>query len=82
MHPAGNGNTSQRILEAARAFAAREGAGKITIAAVAKEAPAAMIAVLAIQGLRFQKLLKLPDGGADTKERVIERLMTMINELE
>ena len=41
-----------------------------------------MIAVLAIQGLRFQKLLKLPDGGADIGERVIERLRTMINELE
>ena len=47
-----------------------------------KDAPAAMIAVLAIQGLRFQKLLKLPDGGADIGERVIERLRTMINELE
>ena len=47
-----------------------------------KDAPAAMIAVLAIQGLRFQKLLKLPDGGGDMKVRVIERLRTMINDLE
>ena len=47
-----------------------------------KDAPGAMITVLAIQGLRFQKLLKLPDGGADIGERVIERLRTMINELE
>lgn len=180
LHSAEYGNASRRILEAARAIATREGAGKITIDAVAKEAglskggvlynyqtkkallsglldqmlsahrelldalpermpsrtlrghletviqsegvdddlsmailaaaasdpqlldplrieltgdlerilsdtkdaPAAMIAVLAIQGLRFQKLLSLPDGGADIKERVIERLRTMINELE
>ena len=180
MHPAGDGNASRRILEAARVIAMRDGAGKITIDAVAKEtglskggvlynyptkkallsglldqmlaahrglldelpaqlpsrtlrghletiiqskdvdddlsmailaaaasdpqlldplrveltgdlerilsdtkdAPADMIAVLAIQGLRFQKLLKLPDGGADIGERVIERLRTMINELE
>ena len=180
VHAAGEGNASRRILEAARAVAAREGAGKITIDAVSKEsglskggvlynyptkkallsgllnqmlsahrgllddlperlpsrtlrghletitrskdvdddlsmailaaaasdpqlldplrveltgdlerilsdtqdAPGAMIAVLAIQGLRFQKLLKLPDGGADIGERVIERLRTMINELE
>ncbi|WP_282048119.1 TetR/AcrR family transcriptional regulator [Sulfitobacter mediterraneus] len=177
--PAGPRNASARILEAARAIAAREGAGKITIEAVAKEAglskggvlynfptkkallsglldqmlaahrellakvperhpartlsghleiviqskdvdddlsmailaaaatdprlldplrteltcdleriltdtqdaPAAMIAVLAIQGLRFQRLLNLPDGGAEIRERVIERLRTMIDEL-
>lgn len=179
-HSAGYGNASRRILEAARAIAAREGAGKITIEAVAKEAglskggvlynyptkkallsglldqmlsvhrdmldtlpeqlpsrilrwhletiirsedvdddlsmailaaaasdpqlldplraeltgdlervlsdtndpAAAMIAIMAIQGLRFQRLLRLPDGGAEIKERVIERLRTMINELE
>ena len=46
-----------------------------------KDAPAAMIAVLAIQGLRFQRLLSLPDGGADITERVIERLRTTIDEL-
>jgi len=179
MHSPKSRNASQRILEAARAIAAREGAGKITIEAVAKEAslskggvlynfptkrallsglldqmlaahrellgevskrhpartlrghldtvlhsrdidddlsmailaaaasdprllnplrteltgdlesiltdtkdaPAAMIAALAIQGLRFQKLLNLPDGGAEIRERVIERLRTMIDEL-
>jgi len=179
-HPAGSRNASRRILGAARAIAAREGAGKITIDAVAKEAglskggvlynyptkkallsglldqmlaehrellgavperhhsrtlrghletvlhsedvdddlsmailaaaasdprlldplraeltgdlerilsdtqdnPGAMIVILAIQGLRFQKLLGLPDGGGDLRERVIERLRTMINELE
>ena len=47
-----------------------------------QDAPAAMIAALAIQGLRFQRLLKLPDGGADLKRRVVERLRTMIDELE
>lgn len=47
-----------------------------------QDAPAAMIALLAIQGLRFQKLLNLPDGGADIRERVIERIRTMIDELE
>ena len=36
--PAGSRNASPKILEAARAIAAREGAGKITIEAVAKEA--------------------------------------------
>lgn len=46
-----------------------------------KDASAAMIAALAIQGLRFQQLLNLPDGGADIKEGVIERLRTMIDEL-
>lgn len=46
-----------------------------------QDAPAAMIAVLAIQGLRFQRLLNLPDGGAEIRERVIERLRTMIDEL-
>lgn len=177
--PAGARNASPKILEAARAIAAREGAGKITIEAVAKEAglskggvlynfptkrallsglldqmlaahrellanvpeghpgrtlrghletflqsqdvdddlsmailaaaasdprlldplrteltddleriltdtkdvPGAMIVVLAIQGLRFQRLLSLPDGGADITERVIERLRTTIDEL-
>ncbi len=47
-----------------------------------KDALAAMIAVLAIQGLRFQRLLRLPEGGGDIGERVIERLRTMIDELE
>ncbi len=42
----------------------------------------AMIVVLALQGLRFQDLLKLPDGGAQVRERVVERLRTMIDELE
>ena len=46
-----------------------------------QDAPAAMIAVLAFQGLRFQRLLDLPDGGAEIRERVIERLRTMIDEL-
>ncbi|WP_253196239.1 TetR family transcriptional regulator [Roseovarius sp. PS-C2] len=48
----------------------------------AKRSPDAMIAVLAIQGLRFQMLLNLPDGGADIREGVIERLRTIIDELE
>ncbi|MDF1857308.1 MAG: TetR/AcrR family transcriptional regulator [Pseudooceanicola sp.] len=47
-----------------------------------QDAPAAMISVLAIQGLRFQRLLNLPDGGADVRDCVIERLRTMIDELE
>lgn len=47
-----------------------------------RDAEAAMIVVLAIQGLRFQRLLDLPDGGADVKKRVIARLRTMIDELE
>ncbi|MBS8224821.1 TetR/AcrR family transcriptional regulator [Vannielia litorea] len=47
-----------------------------------QDAPGAMVAVLAIQGLRFQKLLNLPDGGADLRGRAIERLRTMIDELE
>ncbi|WP_301070607.1 TetR/AcrR family transcriptional regulator [Pseudooceanicola sp.] len=47
-----------------------------------QDAPAAMIVVLAIQGLRFQRLLNLPDGGADIKASVIERLRIMIDELE
>lgn len=47
----------------------------------AQDARAAMIAVLAIQGLRFQRLLNLPDGGADIRESAIERLRIMINEL-
>jgi len=47
-----------------------------------QDAPAAMIVVLAIQGLRFQRLLNLPDGGAEIKASVIERLRTMIDELE
>ncbi|EAQ02607.1 transcriptional regulator, TetR family protein [Pseudooceanicola batsensis HTCC2597] len=47
-----------------------------------QDAPGAMVAVLAIQGLRFQKLLNLPDGGAVLRERAIERLRTMIDELE
>ena len=179
-HPAGSRNASPRILGAARAVAEREGAGKITIEAVAKEAglskggvlynyptkkallsglldqmlakhrellgkvperhpsrtlhghletilhskdldddlsmailavaasdprlldplrteltgdlerilsdtqdaPGAMVAVLAIQGLRFQKLLNLPDGGADLREPIIERLRTMIDGLD
>jgi hypothetical protein len=51
------------------------------ILADTNDAPAAMIAFLAIQGLRFQRLLSLPDGGADITERVIERLRTMIDEL-
>ena len=42
----------------------------------------AMVVVLAIQGLRFQKLLGLPDGGAGLRGRVIEQLRAMINELE
>lgn len=46
-----------------------------------QDAPAAMIAVLAIQGLRFQRLLNLPDGGAEIRERVIERLRIIIDEL-
>lgn len=177
---AGSSNASSRILEAARAIAARDGAGKITIEGVAKEAglskggvlynfptkkallsglldqmlvahrklianvpegqpsrtlcghldtvlqmqdvdddlsmaivaaaatdpqlldplrteladdfarimsdtrdPAgAMVAVLAIQGLRFQKLFNLPDGGADLREPTIDRLRTMINGLD
>jgi len=179
-HPAATRNASLRILEAARAIAAREGAGKVTIKAVATEAglskggvlynfptkkallsglldqmltaqrdflakvperqpsrtlhgyfeavrhsedlnddlsmailaaaasdpqlldplrteltgdlerilsethdaPAAMVALLAIQGLRFQKLLRMPDGGADNRERAVERLRTIIDELE
>ena len=153
-------NASPRILGAARAIAHREGAGKITIDAVAREADlskggvlynfptkrallaglldemlghleaivqaravddalsmailaaaasdprlldplraeltgdlerilsdtqdtsGAMVVVLAIQGLRFQKLLGLPDGGAGLRGRVIEQLRAMINELE
>ncbi|WP_245582904.1 TetR/AcrR family transcriptional regulator [Sediminimonas qiaohouensis] len=43
---------------------------------------AAMIAILAIQGLRFQRLLKLPEGGGNIRDRVIERLRTIIDELE
>ena len=42
----------------------------------------AMVVFWAIQGVRFQKLLKLPDGGADLRGRVIERLRTLIDELE
>jgi hypothetical protein len=41
-----------------------------------------MVVFWAIQGVRFQKLLKLPDGGADLRGRVIERLKTLIDELE
>jgi hypothetical protein len=47
-----------------------------------QNAPGAMVAVLAIQGVRFQRLLRLPDGGSDSRERVIERLRIMIDELE
>ena len=47
-----------------------------------QDTPGAMVVVLAIQGLRFQKLLGLPDGGADLRGRVIEQLRAMINELE
>lgn len=47
-----------------------------------QDAPGAMVAFWAIQGLRFQKLLKLPDGGADTRERVIERLRALIDDLK
>jgi hypothetical protein len=47
-----------------------------------QDAARAMVALWAIQGLRFQKLLKLPDGGANIKERVIERLRILIDELE
>jgi hypothetical protein len=42
----------------------------------------AMVVMLAIQGLRFQRLLKLPDGGADLRERAIARLRTLIDELD
>lgn len=42
----------------------------------------AMIVVLALQGLRFQDLLALPDGGPQVRKSVVERLRTMIDELE
>lgn len=42
----------------------------------------AMIAVLAIQGMRFQKLLDLPNGGAALREPIIERLRKIIDELD
>lgn len=47
-----------------------------------QDAPAAVVAALATQRARFQRLLRLPDGGAKIKERVIERLRTTIDELE
>jgi len=47
-----------------------------------QDASTAMVVVLAIQGLRFQNLLKLPDGGAVTRARAVQRLRTLIDELE
>ena len=48
----------------------------------AQDDTAAIVLLLAIQGLRFQRLLRLADGDDDQQDAVIDRLKDMIDELE
>ena len=48
----------------------------------AKDDTAAMVLLLAIQGLRFQRLLRLACGNTDQQDAVIDRLKDMIDVLE
>lgn len=52
------------------------------IDAEASDQTGASLLLLAIQGLRFHKLLKLPDGGEGRQSAVLKRLVEMIDELD